>query len=56
MFDVDTDLVADDIVGQGFVAFRCGAVDQRFHLTKPDRRPILERSMTALRTPIYNMI
>lgn len=56
MFDVDTDLEADNTAGLGLTLLSAGVVDRGSHLVRPDQRPILERLMTALRTPIYNMI
>ena len=56
MFDVDADLDADDTAGPSLRLLSAGVVDRGSHLVRPDRRPILERLMIALRTPIYNMI
>ena len=56
MFDVDADLEADNIAGLDLTLLSAGVVDRGSHLVRPDRRPILERLMIALRTPIYNMI
>ena len=56
MFDVDADLDADDTAGPSLRLLSARVVDRGSHLVKPDQRPILERLMTTLRTPIYNMI
>ena len=56
MFDVDVDLEDDDIARLGTSALRRRSRKPRFPLIRPERRPILERLMTALRTPICNMI
>ena len=56
MFDLDANLEADNTAGPGLMLLSAGVVDRGSHLVRPDQRPILERLMTALRTPIYNMI
>ena len=56
MFDVDADLDVDDTVKPGLRLLSAGVVDRGSYFVRPNQRPILERLMTTLRTPIYNMI